>query len=177
MLRGLSVTTRTARETVRLGTLLAGELRGGEVLALTGNLGAGKTTFVKGLAKGLGVHQTITSPTFVLMKVYRAKRGKIRQLVHVDCYRVPGVELSAIGLEDYLGDPRSVVAVEWAGKLSRRIFSAEVQFAPTKQLNERIVTVRWSTRRAVPKRRAPARRPPTAGLKASRRTRIRQRPR
>lgn len=177
MVKQINVTTQTARETIHLGALLACELRGGEVLALTGNLGAGKTTFVKGLAKGLGVRQTITSPTFVLMKVYRAKLGKVKNFVHVDCYRVPGVELSAIGLDDYLGDPHTVVAIEWAGKLPRRIFSAELKFAPTKQLSERKITIQSLKRPATPKRQVPSRRRPIARSKASRRTPARQRPR
>ncbi len=133
-------TTHSATATKRLGMALGRELKGSEVLALTGNLGAGKTTFVKGLAKGLGVRQTITSPTFVLMKVYQAKRGKIKNFVHVDCYRVPGVELKAIGLGDYLGDPHTVVAIEWAEKLKFKHRSViKLKFGHGKKSNERSI--------------------------------------
>ena len=64
------ITTTSAKQTFNLGKKLAAKLRGGEVLALTGPLGAGKTVFIKGLAAGLGIKQIITSPTFTLMKVY-----------------------------------------------------------------------------------------------------------
>ncbi|MDP3986265.1 MAG: tRNA (adenosine(37)-N6)-threonylcarbamoyltransferase complex ATPase subunit type 1 TsaE, partial [Candidatus Veblenbacteria bacterium] len=88
-MRPKTFTTTSASQTRALGTKLAGELKGGELLALTGHLGSGKTTFLKGLAKGLGVKDTVTSPTFVLMKVYPAKHKNIRTFVHVDCYRLP----------------------------------------------------------------------------------------
>jgi len=115
------VITNSALATQRFGERMGCELVGGEVLALAGNLGSGKTTFIKGIARGLGVKQVITSPTFVLMKVYSVKQGRIRQFVHVDCYRVPGIELEKIGLGDYLGRPDTVVAIEWAEKLPRNI--------------------------------------------------------
>jgi tRNA threonylcarbamoyladenosine biosynthesis protein TsaE len=135
-----TVVTPSEAVTKKLGRELAHELQGGEVLALEGPLGAGKTTFVKGLAKGLGVKQVITSPTFILMKVYKAKRGRIRQLVHVDCYRLPAAEFSAIGLTDYLGDPHTVVAIEWAEKL-RLKGAIKLRFKHTKAAAER--TVSW----------------------------------
>jgi tRNA threonylcarbamoyladenosine biosynthesis protein TsaE len=65
------VITKSERETIKLGIKIACQLRGGEVVALYGNLGAGKTTLIKGIAKGLGVTKIITSPTFVLMKIYK----------------------------------------------------------------------------------------------------------
>src|SRR3989338_7673870 len=95
-------TTTSAAQTRAFGAKLARELKGGEIIALVGNLGSGKTTFVKGLAKGLGVKDVITSPTFVLMKIYKAKHKTIKNFVHVDCYRIPGIELTAIGLDDFL---------------------------------------------------------------------------
>lgn len=98
---------------------LADSLQGGEVIALSGNLGAGKTIFVKFLAAALGVKEEITSPTFVLMKVYSARVRDIRRLVHVDCYRLDGQnDLSDIGLEEYLSDPKSVMVIEWADKIA-----------------------------------------------------------
>ncbi len=131
-------TTGSAAATKKLGRTLGAKLRGGEVLALQGTLGSGKTTFVKGLAKALGVKQVITSPTFVLMKVYPAHRGRIRQFVHVDCYRVPGAELTHIGLSDYLGDQHTVVAIEWAGKLKlRRKGIVKLMFGHGKKPSER----------------------------------------
>ncbi len=117
---GLRIVTRSAAETERVGKELAKQLVGGEVLLLRGTLGAGKTTFLKGLAKGLGVRTAITSPTFVLMKVYETGRKSVRRFVHVDCYRIPGAELTAIGLTDYLEQPDAVTAIEWSERMKRK---------------------------------------------------------
>jgi tRNA threonylcarbamoyladenosine biosynthesis protein TsaE len=104
--------------TEKIAQQLAGILKGGEVLALSGNLGAGKTVFVKALAKALGVKENITSPTFVLMKVYDLPGPKIKKFVHADCYRLEGKEdLIDIGLGDYLVSPETIVVIEWADKI------------------------------------------------------------
>ena len=140
-----TVKTNDAEETKNLGQLLAQELKGGEVLALLGNLGSGKTTFIKGLAQGLGIKHVITSPTFVLMKVYPVKRHHIRQLVHIDCYRVAGRELSKIGLGDYLNEPHTVVAIEWAEKLKHLPkMTIPISFQHGKKLNLRTISWRAS---------------------------------
>lgn len=124
-----TVTSVSAAQTKALGLKLATKLKGGEIIALTGHLGSGKTTFVKGLAKGLGVKETITSPTFVLMKVYNTKHKTIKQFVHIDCYRVPGLEITSIGLNDYVNRSDTVVVIEWADKLPKKIkFSWRLNF-------------------------------------------------
>ena len=111
-------TTNNIEETGRVAKEISQNLQGGEVLALSGNLGAGKTVFVKALAKAMGIEDNITSPTFVLMKVYDLELGKISKLVHVDCYRLEGQEdLADIGLSDYLAFDNSVVVIEWADKI------------------------------------------------------------
>lgn len=94
-------------------------LEGGEILTLSGDLGAGKTTFTKGLADGLGVSDTITSPTFSLMNVYPVtNHDQIKTLVHIDTYRLEQEdELLVIGVEDYLADPETVVIIEWPGRV------------------------------------------------------------
>ena len=85
---------------------------------LAGNLGAGKTVFVKALAQKLGIKETITSPTFVLLKVYNLDFNNIKTFVHVDCYRLDEAEnLADIGLQDYLEDSTALVIIEWADKL------------------------------------------------------------
>lgn len=97
---------------------LIAKLKGGETLCLVGDLGSGKTAFVKGLAQGLRIKKIITSPTFVLMKVYAAGDQKIKTLVHVDAYRLTsGQELLAIGLADYLGQKDTLVVIEWADRV------------------------------------------------------------
>jgi len=110
--------SKNQAETEKVAQELIARLQGGEVLALVGNLGAGKTVFVKGLAKALGIEENITSPTFVLMKIYQAQHERIKRLVHVDCYRLEKAEdLAEIGLADYLGDPANIVVIEWADRV------------------------------------------------------------
>ncbi|MBI4090536.1 MAG: tRNA (adenosine(37)-N6)-threonylcarbamoyltransferase complex ATPase subunit type 1 TsaE [Candidatus Komeilibacteria bacterium] len=111
-------TTTSPAETEELARKLASDLRAGTVIALEGELGAGKTVFVKGIAKALGITTVVQSPTFVLMKVYEVQHHAVRRLVHVDCYRLDGSsDLRAVGLEEYLHDSTSVVVIEWADKV------------------------------------------------------------
>ena len=110
--------TKNIEETNHIAKDLADKLQGGETIALSGNLGVGKTVFVKALAKALGIKEEVTSPTFVLMKVYDIKHKHIRQFVHADCYRLDGVEdLKDIGLSDFMED-NTVIVIEWADKIS-----------------------------------------------------------
>jgi len=109
--------TQSEKETTAFGRKFAGELKGAVVFGLTGDLGTGKTKFVKGLAKGLGVKENITSPTFVLMRTYRLK-GKIENFVHIDCYRISSSdELLNFGLKEYIEEGKSIIAIEWAEKI------------------------------------------------------------
>ena len=109
---------KNIEETNQIAKDLADKLQGGETIALSGNLGVGKTVFVKALAKALGIKEEVTSPTFVLMKVYDIKHKHIRQFVHADCYRLDGVEdLKDIGLSDFMED-NTVIVIEWADKIS-----------------------------------------------------------
>jgi len=114
--------TRSEKETFNLGKNFAAKLNGGEVLALSGNLGAGKTIFAKGLAAGLGVKEIITSPTFVIMKVYFLPKAenKIKNFVHIDCYRVSEPEaIEAIGAKEYFNRQDSIVLIEWAERIKK----------------------------------------------------------
>ncbi|HBT92449.1 MAG: hypothetical protein UV57_C0045G0008 [Parcubacteria group bacterium GW2011_GWD2_43_10] len=142
-MKGQKFISKSAAQTKLLGIKLAKQLNGNEVIALVGNLGSGKTTFVKGLAKGLGVKDVITSPTFVLMKNYKAKHKTIKNFVHVDCYRIPGIELTAIGLGDFLNQADTVVAIEWAEKLPKKFKPKLVlNFVNTKQPNTRLIKIK-----------------------------------
>jgi tRNA threonylcarbamoyladenosine biosynthesis protein TsaE len=124
---------RTVRATRGFAKRLARELRGGAVLALVGDLGAGKTSFVQGLAQGLAIfdQSQVLSPTYTLVNEYPGPR---LTLVHVDCYRLSGTEAAhALGLEEQIGRPDSVTAVEWADLLPELIpeGSLWVSFAST----------------------------------------------
>ena len=96
-----------------LAKSLAAHFRGGEVLSLEGDLGAGKTVFVKGLAQGLGIEGEILSPTFTILRQYQGRLP----LNHFDAYRIEEPdEMEQIGFEEYLADG-SVVVVEWASHI------------------------------------------------------------
>ena len=89
-------------------------------MLLSGDLGAGKTSLVKGIAKGLGIKHEITSPTFTLLNIYEVKslKSKVKSLVHIDTYRLKDEnELLEIGVEDYLGEPNTVCIIEWPEKI------------------------------------------------------------
>ena len=106
----MTVVTNSERETEQVGRELAVTLSPGSVVALYGDLGAGKTAFVRGLAEGLGIDGSVSSPTFTIVNEYR---GRI-PLFHFDMYRLSGSdELFEIGWEDYL-DRGGVCAVEWS---------------------------------------------------------------
>jgi len=121
--------SKTEKETYQIADKLAKKLRGGEIIALEGDLGAGKTTLVKGLARAFGIKQHVTSPTFVLMKVYQVtkpacrqagKKLKVKELIHVDCYRLDDPqELFYLGIEEYLNKPDIIVVIEWADKIKK----------------------------------------------------------
>lgn len=117
MIKAQSYNSKGPEATFAFGKQLAADISGGEVFALYGDLGAGKTAFVQGLAAGLGVTQTVNSPTFPIMNIYKLKHEKIKSLCHIDTYRLAdGEELTAIGALDYIGAADTVTAIEWAEK-------------------------------------------------------------
>lgn len=139
----METVTRNAQETKELGRKIGSSLVGGEVLALVGDLGAGKTTFVQGLAEGLGIKSKIISPTFILMKQQELPAGGT--LYHVDLYRLEGDvdrEVVNLGLPDIWGRGGNIVVVEWAEK-SKTSFPPEtvwINFEHTGE-DERKITV------------------------------------
>ncbi|MGI8406946.1 MAG: tRNA (adenosine(37)-N6)-threonylcarbamoyltransferase complex ATPase subunit type 1 TsaE [Actinomycetota bacterium] len=109
MQRGLQVVTASAEETRILGASLAPLLLPGDVLSLTGDLGAGKTCFVQGLATAMGVRGPVTSPSFTIVHEYEARYP----IVHLDVYRLDSFqEVIDLGFEEFL-DPRAVLLLEW----------------------------------------------------------------
>ena len=84
------------------------------VLGLSGELGAGKTTFAQAVAKALGVEETVNSPTFVIEKIYQLRGQSWERLVHIDAYRLKGAaELYALGWDELIADPRNLIVIEW----------------------------------------------------------------
>jgi len=89
--------------------------KGARVIALYGNLGAGKTTFVKALAEALGITETVTSPTFVIEKIYKLEGQQFDHLVHIDAYRLSGsAELQTLGWNSIILNKKNLIVVEWA---------------------------------------------------------------
>ncbi len=115
--------TKSSTQTKKLGELLAGELRGGEIICLAGDLGAGKTTFTQGLLKGLKIKGPYTSPTFAILKEYKlkAKSQKLKAVFHIDAYRISTKDLSELGFKDFAGKENSVTIIEWPEKVKKLI--------------------------------------------------------
>ncbi len=110
-----TIDTGSEEESSAAGERLAAALRAGDVILLHGDLGAGKTAFVRGLARGLGVDpDEVTSPTFALIQEYRGRTT----LFHVDLYRLAPREVEDLGLDDLV--PDGIVAVEWAERWTDR---------------------------------------------------------
>jgi tRNA threonylcarbamoyladenosine biosynthesis protein TsaE len=116
-------------QTVRLGELIGRSLRAGDLVLLFGELGAGKTTLVRGLARGVGYRGRVTSPTFALAHVYRGKRLTLH---HLDLYRLKEGETGELGLDELLNDPRGAVVVEWPGAARWPKRRVEVRLAHAK---------------------------------------------
>lgn len=107
-----SFRTHNLGETQSLGESIGRQLKGDETFALVSPLGGGKTSFTQGLAKGIGAKARVTSPTFVLEKIYA---GKEFALHHFDMYRIEAEDVESTGLLDILGE--AIVVVEWADKI------------------------------------------------------------
>jgi tRNA threonylcarbamoyladenosine biosynthesis protein TsaE len=111
-------TSRSEAETRAAGRDLGAELESGAVILLSGELGAGKTVFVKGVAEGLGIDpRRVSSPTFTLVQEYHGGR---LPLYHVDLYRLQSIEVDDLGLDE-LAWSGGVIAIEWADRLPRRM--------------------------------------------------------
>jgi len=112
--------TISKQETIDLGQNIAAKLKGGDIVLLHGDLGSGKTTLTKGIAKYFGIEEVV-SPTFTLMQAYHLSTSAhkhISMLVHIDTYRLEDeYQLVEIGVEDYLGDKNTVCVVEWPEKM------------------------------------------------------------
>ncbi len=142
---------KNEKDTLEFAEEFSKTLRGGEVIALVGELGAGKTVFTRGLARGFRIKKKIQSPTFLLMKIYKVNLStgsghKIKNLVHVDAYRLSGAqELVSIGLSDWLGRPDTIAVIEWVDKVpeilrGRKVIKIKMELG--KREEERIAEIR-----------------------------------
>ena len=123
----------SAEETFRLGEMTGGKLKPGAVICLDGDLGAGKTVFVKGVAKGLGITDTVCSPTFTILQEYRDGR---MPLYHFDVYRIEDPEeMYEIGFDEYLYG-EGVCLIEWAKNVAELIPDGALKITITKDLDK-----------------------------------------
>ena len=130
--------SHSEQDTEDLGARLSKQLPGGAVVAMYGDLGAGKTAFVRGMARGMGLNCRVSSPTFTIVNEYLGER----ELIHFDMYRLSGAdELFDIGWEDYLSRG-AVCAVEWSENVEDAFFGDEVRVTIEKLSDtERKITI------------------------------------
>lgn len=115
--------TKNEKETKKTAFNLALNFKGGEILALQGELGSGKTSFTKGIAQALNIKKRVCSPTFVILNQYQVKsrlNKNIKFLYHIDAYRLKTKrDLENIGFFDIINDPESLIVIEWADKIKK----------------------------------------------------------
>jgi tRNA threonylcarbamoyladenosine biosynthesis protein TsaE len=138
----------TTRDTMALGAKLGEQLRAGDVVVLSGPLGAGKTVLAKGIAETMDVDGPVTSPTFVLARVHRARRSGSPAMVHVDMYRLldhPGAdllgELDSLDLDTDLDD--AVVVVEWGEGIVERLSERHLDIRLERGADTEVRTAIW----------------------------------
>ena len=127
------IITNSANQTQKLGEKLALQLYLGQakeikdrksavVLELQGDLGGGKTTFLQGFAKELGIKEKILSPTFVLIKRFSISKKPFKNFYHIDCYRINNVkDIEELGLKDIIINPENIVAIEWSERIKKKL--------------------------------------------------------
>ncbi len=147
----LKYITSSPWQTKKLAAILTKEIlktknqRGALVLGLKGDLGGGKTTFLQGLAKGLGIKEKILSPTFVIMKKFPISRSRFLNFYHIDCYRIKkSKEILALGFRDIISNPQNIVAIEWVDRIKKimpkNIIRVNFKFI---NKNERKITINY----------------------------------
>jgi len=122
----LKYTTISLNQTKKIGEILAKEILSSPLknsaftIGLEGDLGGGKTTFLQGFAKGLGIKERVLSPTFVLMKKFST--SKFRNFYHIDCYRIKNKkEIMNLGFQKIISNPKNIVAIEWVDRIEKII--------------------------------------------------------
>jgi tRNA threonylcarbamoyladenosine biosynthesis protein TsaE len=138
----------TAADTIALGQRLGRELRAGDVVVLSGPLGAGKTVLAKGIAQAMDVDGPVVSPTFVLARVHRARRADAPAMIHVDLYRLLDAtsvdllaELDSLDLDTDLDD--AVVVVEWGEGLAERLSDSHLDIRLERGTDTEVRTAIW----------------------------------
>lgn len=117
--------TYSSKETQKLGENLAKQIKGKAIIALYGDLGGGKTTFIQGFARGFGIKARIISPTFIIIRSYKLKKNNF---FHIDLYRIQSKnDIKGLGIEELLNSKKDIIVIEWAEKLE--------EFLPKKRID------------------------------------------
>lgn len=133
--------TYSEKETKSLAKKLAKNFNGG-VIGLFGELGAGKTMFTQGFAKGLGIKEKIISPTFVLIRQHKIPNTE-KKIFHIDLYRLENMdEIKFLGLEEIWSDPKNIILIEWADKIKKILPKNTTKITIEKlEGNKRLITI------------------------------------
>jgi tRNA threonylcarbamoyladenosine biosynthesis protein TsaE len=154
----LKIKTLSSQKTKNFAKLLAGEIlarppkiSSALVLALTGDLGSGKTTFIQGFCKGAGIKKRITSPSFVLTKSYKLKTKSYKKIYHIDCYRIQKPkEILRLGFKEIINNPQNIVLIEWANRI-KKVLSRNIvwiSFGYGKKINQRSINVKFKNQKS-----------------------------
>ncbi|MEK7629984.1 MAG: tRNA (adenosine(37)-N6)-threonylcarbamoyltransferase complex ATPase subunit type 1 TsaE [Patescibacteria group bacterium] len=146
----MKISSNSTKVTQSVAKLLAEEVlknrpktKNALVFALSGDLGAGKTTFIQGFVKGLGIKNRLTSPTFLIFRRYKLRVKSYESFFHVDAYRLKKTkELDVLGLKNEIADPKNIIAIEWAERIKKILpkNSVWLKFEHHRE-NERIISI------------------------------------
>lgn len=150
MTRSISVTTKTPSQTSDFGRQLTGWLRPGSVVALFGDLGAGKTVLAQAIGRQLGVRRPLRSPTFVVETRHLVRSGTVRTLYHLDLYRMRKITLNDLQIiNEGWSDRRGLTVIEWADRLGRRLPKNTIRIRMAINGDDRRITVSGLPSRAL----------------------------
>lgn len=122
------------------GVLAREQNKHAAVVGLVGELGSGKTTFVKGFAEGLGIKQIIQSPTFIIARSHKLRARSYKKFIHIDAYRIGSKDLVTLGWREWIRNPENIIVVEWAERISKIMpkNSIKIQFETLKNGQRKI---------------------------------------
>ena len=137
-----SLRTKTFARDIARAILKKGRARRASIVALSGDLGAGKTTFVQGFARAIGARGRVSSPTFIILRRMKITKGPFKNLFHIDAYRIKNKkEISGLGILDIFSHPENIILIEWPERLGRTLTqqALRISFRHGRAEHERII--------------------------------------